>query len=286
MLLAKELSKHGRLPQALKEVEFSLDMNPEFVEAHYVKGLIQFRTGDLEGASKTFTIAVELRGDYVDVWIALCLVKTELGEYNDALSAIAEAIRCDHKNANAYLLQGNILMAQNRLSDASLSYQAALDNNPMLTVARYKLGHVLTQLGRETEAEAQVVRALRLNPMDASSRILLGDLLLSRGKPEEAAKEYLAAVKLDQQPSAMAQGKLGMAWLKAGWIREAMGAFQMAIRMDQRQCSSYVNLAQCYLLVDQPDDAIEILNLAKDLDPSNPRIDYLLQDAQTRRSNR
>ncbi len=109
--LAKSLYLRGRHQEALAALESALCENPELAQAHLLKGLVLAQRAEFERATESLTYATRLDESSADAWMGLAYVRLELERLEPALAAVVRSVALDENNANALLLQGNILAA-------------------------------------------------------------------------------------------------------------------------------------------------------------------------------
>ncbi|MDD3437040.1 MAG: tetratricopeptide repeat protein [Candidatus Gastranaerophilales bacterium] len=131
----------------------------------------------------------------------------------DVLTAIKEADRTPED----WLLIGNILQDQEKISDAIFMYQRAIVVNPKFYKAYYNLGNIY----------------------------------LEQEKPYLAIENYRQANKADNT-FPYAYYNLGCAYLKIGNLRKAKIAFLKAIELKNTEPNFHYNLAYTYKMLNKP----------------------------------
>jgi hypothetical protein len=98
--------------------------------------------------------------------------------------------------AEAHINQGSAWMQFDRVPEAMLQFEEALQLNPDSVEAHYNLGGTLIRTGRMAEAMHQYEETLRLNPEIAEAHNNLGVLLAQAGRWAEAKGHYEAALRI------------------------------------------------------------------------------------------
>src|SRR5262245_30458137 len=75
-----------------------------------------------------------------------------------------------------YLQKGNKLFAERKYVDAQLNYAKAIQKNPQLQEAHYKLGLALIKEDQGVAAFSALRRAVDLFPKDVDAKIALADV--------------------------------------------------------------------------------------------------------------
>jgi hypothetical protein len=89
-----------------------------------------------------------------------------LGQMDEALVHLSEAIRLNPNDDKAYFDLGSIFLRQKRTTEAYAAFQNVIRLNPEDSQAFGSLGIISLQTGRLDEARAHFVAALRIDPED------------------------------------------------------------------------------------------------------------------------
>jgi type IV pilus biogenesis/stability protein PilW len=192
--LGLEALRNGKLQDALKEFDISLEADPNFADAHLGRGLVMDQGfGKLDEAERHYRRAIELR------------------------PAFPEA----HNNL------GQLLAKTGRLDEAVREFDVALDNmlykEPF--VARCNRGEALYRLGRQDEGVAELQTCLKLNPRYCLGHRMLGMLHLDAGRSKLALESFDRYAQHCPQ-AADAWYQVGLAQLKSGDAAKAGAAFE------------------------------------------------------------
>ena len=130
------LVKHGRAGEGEALLREALAIDPALPEAHYHLGLARRQAGALGEAEVEFRMAVTMKSDTgaAEAWFAL----------------------------------GNLLARQERVGEAAVAFQSALDRDPAHALARASLANCQLMTGRLDEAVANYEAVLRVRPNDAA----------------------------------------------------------------------------------------------------------------------
>jgi tetratricopeptide (TPR) repeat protein len=153
-------------PEAEKEIDKALALDPHFAEAQFELGVIQRAEGHAEDAEKSFKEALRLH--------------PEVPKYNQGL-------------AQLYLMQFHDV-------DKALPYfKTVVEFNPDNAMAEVDLGDAYLKKGDIPDAEKALRHAIELDAKVSRPHFLLGTLLRRQGKKEESAKEFAAAQALAEK---------------------------------------------------------------------------------------
>lgn len=191
--LGVEALRAGRAPDALKEFEAALKLDPEFAEAHRGRGLVlDLGFGRLDEAERAYRRALALRPSYPEAQNDLGQLLARNGRYVEALAAFDAALE-------------------------DTSYREPY-------VARCNKGQALHRAGRRGDGLAELRACVTLAPRYCKGRRELGRVYLEEGRPKEAIEELEAYARwCEKVPDAHLQ--LGLARMRAGDVPGAREAF-------------------------------------------------------------
>src|SRR6185503_20199195 len=157
------------------------------------------------------------------------------------------------------------------LAEAGAAFTAALKAKPDYAEAHYALGTVLQQQGKFDEAIAACRQALRYAPNAPEIHNTLGTALRQKGDMESARTEFQEAARLNKKKSdmqaAMFAINTGIARLKEGNIDAAIERLEAAIKLDPTNAQAHYNLAKALQQKGQREAARAAYQRARQLDP-------------------
>lgn len=156
------------------------------------------------------------------------------GSFPLAERAARELVRHAPRSANSYLALGEVLHQRRQLEEALWAYQSAARLSATNGMARCRSGQVRDGLGQHTAALEGMRTALRLDP--GLSRWApyyqeLARVLLALGRTADAVVEYRRVMEL-LPDWADGWGNLGMYHHELGRYRQAVAAYERALRVD------------------------------------------------------
>jgi tetratricopeptide (TPR) repeat protein len=147
--------------------------------------------------------------------------------------------------ARQYAARGDEYFAADRFEAAVIEYRNALKKQPRWAEAYIKLGEAYAALGKAEEAYRAYAGANELTPGDGRCYLGMGRLLLDAGMFNEARMR--AELVLDRDPRSVDALLLyGRALVRQNRFKEAIGAFNTALAVDQRP-AAYEGLGQAKL---------------------------------------
>ncbi len=133
--------------------------------------------------------ALSLQPDFLEAQVALAGVEQARGNHEQALS-IARNIQKQHEKSPAgYMLEGELLMAQQKPAQAAKSYERAYALNKTSQHA-IKLHAALRNGGREKEADAHIAQWLQEHPTDLMTHAYIAQVYLTKGQNKQAIRHY------------------------------------------------------------------------------------------------
>ncbi len=167
-----------------------------------------------------------------------------------------------------YLADGNNYFKQGKYSDATIEYRKAIQQDPLLAEAHYKLAQSFDKLGNGPDAAREYVRAADLLPDDPDAQTRAGVFLLVGGQYEDAKARALKA--LAKNPRHM-EANILLAQSMAGMkdMDEAVKQVEKVIRMDPSESKSVAALAGLRLAQKDYKQAEAQFKRAADLDPKS-----------------
>jgi tetratricopeptide (TPR) repeat protein len=200
--LGFELSKSGRLTEAVADFEQALRIDPDLAEAHNNLGF-----------------ALEQTGKFVE-----------------AIDHYQQVLRINPDIAETHNNLGDVLAQTGRFDEAIDHYQQALRIRPNYAVARNNLGNALIRVGKVPEAIAQFEQAVRIKPDYANACNNLAWQLATREGSGPA--DWARAVQLAGHASQVAGGTdpryldtLAAAYAASGQFPAAIATVERAIAL-------------------------------------------------------
>lgn len=174
---------------------------------------------------------------------------------------------------------GMTLGQRGRFAEAIEAFERAIEIKPDFAPAFHNLGLAWWRLGKANQAMAAYRRAIELDPSNVEPHCGLGHALAALGRPEESLETMRSAVAAIPG-SGKAHYNYGVAAERLLLWDDAADAYRRSIEMNPLRPEAYTKLANlCLFILGKPDEAIESLNAALELDPTDARVRKALDDA-------
>jgi len=230
---ALKLKKENKFPEAMAEVEISLQMNPYLAKSYYLKA-----------------------------WL---LLQNE--NKQDAIENIEKSLELDPEVAEAQEFYARLLVLVGRVDEAIDHYKIALLIDPKLKNTLLKLGYSYAALGKNEEAVDYLRQFLEINPDHFKARDYLVRLLMKEKNFSGAYEQCLYRV----DESARKAYFLNLAaWMSATCRDQNIATSDEAIKLAEEACqlTNYEDaeildtLAVAYASAGEFDKAVEVVETA------------------------
>jgi tetratricopeptide (TPR) repeat protein len=224
--------------QRLKQLNQSIELDPENVEAWEELGEFQAGQGDFEKAYEAFNRILEKEPQNLAIRLALSEALANLKKYDESIEQLNKAIEIK-PSLVAFTLRARVHLIQDKIDEAIADLDQGLkleeDANPMFRIrALIVRAQLYYQQGRNQLAMDDVERALKIRPGMVEAVALRSLILAAQDKLDAAIQDVESLIAQDPD--------------NTGW---------------QLQLATYVNANN------QPRKAIKLFNAVLEEDPEN-----------------
>jgi tetratricopeptide (TPR) repeat protein len=135
-------------------------------------------------------------------------------------------------------------------------------------VNHYVQGALEYEKGNSPEALIDLNAAVKENPDLTMAHVILGDIYKKRNDFREASDHYASAVRLDPYDFKN-HYNLGLAYQFLNRLQEAAACYLRALKLNPRDVDSTMNLGLVYLGLNQPEDALAMMQKAVAMAPNS-----------------
>ena len=239
--------------------------DPGDLEAMKMEGTSLFRMGRAADAIP-FLEKAQLASQRMNVdpqyVLGLCYLDTN--RYDDARHAFAAQYEFLPDSAQAYLLEGRMLLRRGYLPPAEKATSKALDLKSDLPLAHLQLGQIALAHNDLPAAIAQFISERNLNPMFGTVYDRLGDAYLRGGDYINAQKSLDRAILLEPTLN-IPYILLGKVMLEQNDALMATMYLKHAITIDDKNSMAHALLGRAYRSLGRSDEAVVELRAAAKL---------------------
>jgi len=155
-------------------------------------------------------------------------------------STSANGVTADPAQARSFLEKGKLLYRQDQDAEAADAFKQAIEHDPTLAEAHFRLGLAYEALNKADEAEGEYKKAVESykkyfgneeNEKDGEAHYNLGQTYAALHQYSEAIREFKQATKI-RSDDADIYYDLGMAHTKLAQYSEAANAFSKSLEID------------------------------------------------------
>ena len=264
-LLGDALMEQGKLNDAVEAYQQMMNLKPD-LRAYARAAHMRWLKGDLEGAIEAMQLAVSAASPQdaeSAAWVntRLAFYQFQAGSVNEAEQRCALALSLQDNYPPTLLLQGKILLGQNRFGEAVDALRNATKLNP-LPEYQWTLAEALRAAGKENEAseiEAQLCQRGASN----DPRTLALYLATRHESPETALR--LARAELDSRSDVFTHDALAWSLAVAGNLAEAQSEMQRALAEGTQDARLFFHAGVIASQAGHPADAERWLRKASEL---------------------
>ncbi|MBR6127261.1 tetratricopeptide repeat protein [bacterium] len=201
-------------------------------------------------------------------------IKQAQGDFDSALSYYSKAEQLNPNSVTTRINVGTLYQQKKEYNKAIKAYDSVLIMYPNNDQALFYKAQALSEMGDKKTALGLYKQVLVINPQNNDARNAIGEIIKETMSPAE----YIAY--LTQNGTASELYDYGYSLHKDNKTGDAISAYKAAIQKDSSKVDAYVNLAICYASKDDYNNAISVLNNAKNMFPSNNLVLKTLKDVQ------
>lgn len=276
----------NRSDDALIALQRAIELDPGESRYHFSAGNQFYAMGRKDEAIAAFRKAIETDPKNLRAYYNLGAVLFDLTRYDEALQAYEVALapveqsfarkeKVDPIHARAYANLGAIYINQKQWPLAASAYEKALRLDPKTAGLHYNLGFIHYNANRLNEAEQAYRRALAIDPALPLAYVHLGDIALRRGDAAAAVRMLRDGMqRYDDETRRVALPVLGRAELQRGDKAAAATAFEEAVRNNESDTASLLQLLRIYRQDGRASEAARIAGIAARVAPNDRQLAF------------
>mgnify|MGYP001422267749 CR=1 FL=1 len=173
---------------AIIDYDSAINMDNDFYEAYYNRGICKKKLGDYSGAIDDYNLFISFNQNDVDAYLDRALCKIEINDYDSAFADLSLAISIDDSNEKLYFTAGILLKGIGDKEEALNYFQKAILINSKYELAYYERAKIFFTLKLFNEVINECDSALEIN---SNSK----EMYSLRGRSKYQMKDYIEAIK-------------------------------------------------------------------------------------------
>lgn len=236
---------------------------------HYLKALLHTNQGQYPEAMKEYEAALDLDPQSATMYQQAAQLALEMGDAARALTLSKRFADLAPENPEAHLLLGQVSWAKGDGDGARAAFEKALELKPGYSEALFALGNLLGANSPD-DAKRYLESYVKENPDDASEALYQIAMLESRSGRDDKAEEKLKASVLADPDHMQARHALAQLYEARRDTEAALAAYQGILERDPRNIMLLNHIGEIYVLKDENAKAKELFQRAKEIAPSHP----------------
>jgi tetratricopeptide (TPR) repeat protein len=236
-------------------------------------GLALFKSGELKEAIQTFTPLLKSEPpsspEAQRLSALIGIAQYGVGQYAAAVPYLRTAAANDPQNLQFRLLLAHGCLQSRQFQCVLDTYREILTLNAESAEADMLAGEALDEMRNHAAAIEQFRAAVKADPREPNVHFGLGYLLWTQNQFEEAAQEFQAEL-VNVPDHAQALAFLADSYIQLNRPDEAMPLIQKAIEIDPNFARAHLDLGILYADAGRQEDAIREFKLAAKLTPEDP----------------
>jgi len=197
--------KKAKYKNALKDIERSLELNPNSQTALASKSLCLYNMDRADKAENIIDRAIDINPNTSYTWQIKAIILAEIKKYNEGIIAINKAIELGKNVAATYEIKGYLLNKLGENEEALENLNKATELKPIYYQAWFYKACVLMELGKEKEAFEAFDKAIELKPTHALLWYRKSRMYSTKNDKKKMLIDLSVAVKLDPELKAKAR---------------------------------------------------------------------------------
>lgn len=267
LLLAQVFYDKEDYEGALGELDKAAQQEGEDPDIHFARAKVYEALADDSRAIRELEQSLALAPDYFEADIRLGALLGKTGDFERAAQALQRARTLAPSNAKVYYYLGLLALEQGNVEQAIAQLERAKQLKPPYYEIHFQLGTIYGQMGNDAAALREFSAAAELNPANAEVQESMGVALYAMGRHAQAREAWKRSLQLNpEQPRiyynlACAEAMLGNT---GGALRD----LEQALRKGYRDYASIAENPDLASLRNEP-AFHEMLRQLRDESPEN-----------------
>ncbi|CAG8486363.1 10722_t:CDS:10, partial [Scutellospora calospora] len=194
---AERFVRQQRYEEAMNAYEKAINLGcTKMAKALNLRGTFTNLMGDSRSALADFQKALDLKPDYVQLYVKRATIYTEQGNIDEALKEFDKAINIDPSDPDIYYHRGQIHFLHNDFNMAVKDYQRRIELDPDFVFAYIQLAIAQYKSGSVEDGMKTFQQGLQKFPRSAEMHNYYGELLAEQRRIDEAIEQFDEANEL------------------------------------------------------------------------------------------
>lgn len=189
-------SEENKIDEAIECYNLSLEINPNFDDAYYNRGVTYGEIELFNKAIADYTNAIEINPDFAEAYYNRGVVYGKEGFTDKAIEDYTKAIKISPDYNELYYNRGNMYVKQGFLLKAIQDFSIAIEINPIDAAAYYNRGLAYLEKDYSELAFEDFTKTIEINPNHANAFYIRGVILYNSEKKVGACRDWVQALKL------------------------------------------------------------------------------------------
>ncbi|MDH8702010.1 tetratricopeptide (TPR) repeat protein [Dysgonomonadaceae bacterium PH5-43] len=177
----------------------AIEVDANYALGYVGNGLIALSKGDIKEADDIFKSAEKMSKKDASIPTAVAESYAAFNMYPQANDAIKRAKKANKKYIGAFLVEGDVLKAQDKLGEASRAYKNAEEMEPNNKLIKFKLAKLFQNANRTLSLE-YLDKATEIDPDYIPAYALMGDINRNQSKYSKALSAYEKIIDIPGLP--------------------------------------------------------------------------------------
>lgn len=252
-----------------------VQIKKDYPEVHYYLGLSHLLAGEDKQARSEFIEAVKHSSENHLARLSLANLYLRSRSFDLAGEEVEQILKKDPSSVPAYILRGDVAVAQRDLIKAKESYQKAVERLPRGPAGYFRMGLLARSEQKSEEAKKWFEQALILNPEMVQALSQLAVMDAAEGQIVQAITRVSAQIQQVPNNSAFHRLRGGLHGENKAH-EKAVSDFKKAIELNPNDLGAYLDLGNLYSRLKKYDAAIKELDEASQINPKAVQV-YMLK---------
>ncbi|RIB27131.1 import receptor [Gigaspora rosea] len=284
---AERFVQQQRYEEAMNAYEKAINLGcANMAKALNMRGTFTNLMGDSLSALADFQKALDLKPDYIQIYVKRATIYTEQGDIDETWKEFDKAIKIDSKNPDIYYHRGQIHFLRNDFDMAVKDYQRRIELDPDFIFAHIQLAIAQYKSGAVEDGLKTFQRGLKKFSRSAEMHNYYGELLADQRRIDEAIEQFDKAHELQTGNFALPLvNKAMLCFHVKGDSNLAEEYCRQALELEPESDIANTIMSEILLAKGNLEEALQCLEKYQEVARTEAELQGLLEYAEAARSN-